>query len=163
MFSKILSISIFILVISNSPLAFSMCFNINVPVNGTITTEDNCSVLPETANLTGSKCYKGTINTNPPYTIEILTSTVIDVGNNLSVKYVTGNVVIKNQNGAEIYATNAASTNENTGKSAELLTFTGGTGMFSDTNGDLVVTADYDFLNNTYSAQMKGQICLNVN
>ena len=168
MFSKIFSLLFLALIFTGTSQVYGKCINVNLPVTGIITSEEDCSIQvesadfqAETTDFNGAQCLQGTINLNPPYTIEMLRTGSGVASNNIIVKYASSRVIIKNQNGAEIFGTNAASTNTETGHSAELLNLSGGTGPFVNTTGELVVDAKYNYENGTYTASMKGQVCLN--
>jgi len=75
------------------------------------------------------------------------------------VVYATGQTVLVNKNGDKLYGTDSSATNSVTGDSADLITWTGGTGEFAGASGQVVLDAILDFVNMTFETRFRGELC----
>lgn len=126
------------------------CVNVNASFQGSINPQ-NCSSLAE------NDCFLGTINTNPPYTIEILLGETIAHPTFSTINFQTATTVITAPNGNELYGVNAMSI-DSFGNVADLLTMTGGTGPLNF-SGALFVDMTINLLNQVFDGSMKGLLC----
>ena len=75
------------------------------------------------------------------------------------VIFVTGETLITNRKGDELYIIESSSVDTATGKTANLITFVGGTGVFDGASGQAVLDGTADFDNNTFSTRYRGELC----
>jgi len=75
------------------------------------------------------------------------------------IVYTTGQTVLVDKDGDELFGTDSAAANSVTGEAANLLTWTGGNGKFDGASGQVVLDALFDFVNMTFETRFRGELC----